>query len=82
MFVCLCEDQAEDFDLDSLLYDIVKFDPNKVVQQQQPTQPQQMSLAIANNVQQGTSTDVTDSGAPPTANDQQSPQDGNLPLYV
>ena len=28
-------DTAEDFDLDSLLYDIVKFDPNKIVQQQQ-----------------------------------------------
>jgi len=35
-------DPAEEFDLDSLLYDIVKFDPNKVVQQQQqkPQLPQ------------------------------------------
>ena len=82
LIVCLCEDHAEDFDLDSLLYDIVKFDPNKVVQQQQQTPPQQMSLAIANNVQQVTSTDVTDSGAPPTANNLQSPQDGNVPLYL
>lgn len=77
----MCEEQAaEDFDLDSLLYDIVKFDPHKAVQQQQQTQPQQMSLPVANNVQQDMSTDMTDSGAPPSANNQQSPQDGNVLL--
>jgi len=35
-------DPAEEFDLDSLLYDIVKFDPNKVVQQQQQKPAQQL----------------------------------------
>ena len=75
----MCEDPAEDFDLDSLLYDIVKFDPSKVVQQQ--TQPQQQS--VTNNIQAAVSADVTDSGAPPTVNEQQSPQDGNtLSLIV
>lgn len=65
--------RVEDFDLDSLLYDIVKFDPSKVVQQQQQqqTQPQQMPLPVANNVQQD---DIPDSGVP----EQQSPQDGNI----
>lgn len=76
-----CEDPAEDFDLDSLLYDIVKFDPSKVVQQNQQTQPQQMSIPVANNLQQEMTTGVGDSGAPPTVNEQQSPQDGNVPLY-
>ena len=68
------KEPAEDFDLDSLLYDIVKFDPSKVVQQQQQqqTQPQQMPLPITNNVQQD---DVPDSGGVP---EEQSPQDGNI----
>lgn len=80
LFFCVCEDPAEDFDLDSLLYDIVKFDPSKVVQQQ--TQPQQLQ-SVSNNVQAvAVSADVTDSGALPTVNEQQSSQDGNIHHYV
>lgn len=73
----MCEDQAEDFDLDSLLYDIVKFDPTKVVQQQQQTSSQQTVSATAANNQHGVSADMVDSGAPPTVAEQQSPQEGN-----
>ena len=64
--------QEEDFDLDSLLYDIVKFDPSKVVQQQ--TQPQQTSQPVTNNVQQ--EEDVPDSGDVPSV--EQPSQDGNV----
>lgn len=71
------ENPAEDFDLDSLLYDIVKFDPSKVVQEQ--VQPQQMS-AVANNAHEEVSTDLTDSGASAAVNEGQSPQDGNISL--
>ena len=69
------KDPAEDFDLDSLLYDIVKFDPSKVVQQHQQTQPQQIAQPVTNDVQQD---DVPDSGGVPSVNEQQSPQDGNI----
>lgn len=82
-FYLLCADPAEDFDLDSLLYDIVKFDPTQVVQQHQHTQQQQPSLVVVpttttNNVQQVS--DAPEPGAPPTVNEQQSPQDGNISL--
>ena len=68
--------QEEDFDLDSLLYDIVKFDPSKVVQQQ--TQPQQTSRPVTNNVQQ--EEDVPDSGDVRSV--EQPSQDGNVLQYV
>ena len=59
-----------------MLYDLVKFVPSKVVQQH--TQPQQQPT---NNVQV-TSADVTDSEALPTVNEQQLPQDGNIPPLI
>jgi len=43
-------DPAEDFDLDSLLYDIVKFDPNKIVQQQQQKPLQQLPHDVIDGV--------------------------------
>ena len=61
----------EDFDLDSLLYDIVKFDPSKVVQQLQQTQPQLMPQPVTSNVQQ-----ADDVPGVTIVNEPQSPQDG------